>query len=253
MESTKLGLILDGDNIVSATDMQDALSALQIDICKLLGSLTNLNTIDKSNLVNAINESRNKIIEDYDEIRTIIDSISSEGNANIFTSEVVPSELQYLLFKIKSIGTFIEDDLTSDVVNALITHKDGFGNLKQIMPYTKSENVLVDSSTKKRLSTKLNDLDLEITSLNTRLLEISTSINSVQDKVILLKGTSTFNSIVGKVITHALNKTDYTVSITPTGNPNGTLGEVWVVNAENSFTVYCSGTNTSTPFTYIVV
>lgn len=66
-----------------------------------------------------------------------------------------------------------------------------------------------------------------------------------------LKGSSTFNSTTGVVISHSIGNTTYTVLLSPTANPNGFLGEVWIEKAANSFKVCCSGTATST-FDYVV-
>lgn len=68
----------------------------------------------------------------------------------------------------------------------------------------------------------------------------------------LLKGSSTFNSTTGRVIPHSIGHTNYIVRTTPTQNPNGYLGEVWVEKSATSFKVCCSGTAT-TNFDYVVV
>jgi len=57
-------------------------------------------------------------------------------------------------------------------------------------------------------------------------------------------GSSTFNSTTGRTIAHTVGNTAFEISITPTANPGGYLGEVWVIKAANTFTVYNSGSST---------
>ncbi|WP_027364030.1 hypothetical protein [Desulfotruncus alcoholivorax] len=56
-----------------------------------------------------------------------------------------------------------------------------------------------------------------------------------------LSGTGNFAGPTGATVTHNLGHTNYRVRITPTQNPGGYLGEVWVVKAANTFVVYNSG------------
>lgn len=64
-------------------------------------------------------------------------------------------------------------------------------------------------------------------------------------------GNSIFNSTSGVTITHNLGHTNYKVEITPTSNPNGYLGEIYVTKNINSVIVYCSGSTTTTTFDYV--
>lgn len=69
------------------------------------------------------------------------------------------------------------------------------------------------------------------------------------------KGSSTFNTTSGRTInlaTAVANAADYSVYVTPTSNPAGYLGEIWVIKTTTNFTVYCSGSTTTTTFDYIV-
>lgn len=70
----------------------------------------------------------------------------------------------------------------------------------------------------------------------------------------IITGFSTFNSSTGRVITHNLNlnPTAYTVQITPTADPQGRLGEYWVIKGTNSVTVFNSGAATS-GFDYAII
>lgn len=69
-----------------------------------------------------------------------------------------------------------------------------------------------------------------------------------------LRGSGSFAGTSGKRINLPASRADtsYTVSITPTANPGGQLGEVWVVKSTAYFTVYNSGTFTGA-FDYIVL
>ncbi len=69
-----------------------------------------------------------------------------------------------------------------------------------------------------------------------------------------LRGSGSFAGTSGKRVNLPASRADtsYTVSITPTANPGGQLGEVWVVKSTAYFTVYNSGTFTGA-FDYIVL
>jgi hypothetical protein len=67
-----------------------------------------------------------------------------------------------------------------------------------------------------------------------------------------IKGTNTFNSTTGVTITHNIGNTNYYVSIIPTSNASGYLGEIYVKKNANNIIVYCSGTSTTTTFDYIL-
>ena len=69
-------------------------------------------------------------------------------------------------------------------------------------------------------------------------------------------GTGTFNSIKGCTITigKTMSSTNYRVSVTPTSNPDGSLGEIWVESkTATSFVVKCSGSTTTTTFDWMVI
>ncbi len=65
------------------------------------------------------------------------------------------------------------------------------------------------------------------------------------------KGSSTFNGPTGRVITHNLGHVNYVVNITPTADTEGYLGEWWVSKSSNSFTLFNSGSAT-TSFDYVI-
>lgn len=82
--------------------------------------------------------------------------------------------------------------------------------------------------------------------LKANLEELEAGINQV--------GTNTFAGPAGKAVTiTTMADTNYHVSVTPTANPGGNLGEVWVVNnSVTQFTVYNSGSAT-TSFSWAVI
>jgi len=61
-------------------------------------------------------------------------------------------------------------------------------------------------------------------------------------------GTGTFNSSNGRIIAHGLGSKPVNVQITSNEDPNGYLGEVWVVADRTNIKVYCSGSTTTTDF-----
>lgn len=66
-----------------------------------------------------------------------------------------------------------------------------------------------------------------------------------------IRGSSTFNTTSGRAITHDLGTTSFVITITPTANPNGTIGEVWVAKTTSTVTVYNSGSFTGA-FDYVI-
>ena len=69
---------------------------------------------------------------------------------------------------------------------------------------------------------------------------------------ILVEGSSNFAGPSGVTITHNLNLSDYALSIIPTADTAGALGEIWVTDvAANSFVVRNSGIAV-TGFTWIL-
>ena len=66
------------------------------------------------------------------------------------------------------------------------------------------------------------------------------------------EGSSSFTGSGGVTITHNLNANDYDVSIKPSADGAGAIGEIWVTDiAVNSFVVRNSGSGV-TGFTWIV-
>jgi len=54
----------------------------------------------------------------------------------------------------------------------------------------------------------------------------------------------------GTIIRHEFGNTSFAVAITPTVNPNGGLGEVWVKKTNTLVIVYCSGAGKNIEFDY---
>lgn len=57
----------------------------------------------------------------------------------------------------------------------------------------------------------------------------------------VLTGSGSFGSSAGWTVTHNVGHTNYRVLITPTQDPQGYLGEWWVLKQANTFVVYNSG------------
>jgi hypothetical protein len=58
-------------------------------------------------------------------------------------------------------------------------------------------------------------------------------------------GSANFAGPAGVTITHNIGHTNYKVMITPTADPGGFLGEIWVVKSANTIVVYNSGSATT--------
>lgn len=67
-------------------------------------------------------------------------------------------------------------------------------------------------------------------------------LNLKKDMSSFLVGTGVFNSTDGTIIRHEFGNTSFAVAITPTQNPNGSVGEIWVRKTNTMAIVYCSGT-----------
>ena len=78
------------------------------------------------------------------------------------------------------------------------------------------------------------------------------SLENKKNKNAILTGTGYFNGTAGTVIEHEYENTSFSVSIIPTANPNGTIGEYWCVKTNKTVTVYCTGTG-RVPFDYTLV
>jgi len=63
---------------------------------------------------------------------------------------------------------------------------------------------------------------------------------------------STFNGSTGRELTHNLGHQNYTIFWTPTTDPEGSLGEVWITKADNTVTIHNSGAFTGA-FDYVIL
>lgn len=66
-------------------------------------------------------------------------------------------------------------------------------------------------------------------------------VNLQSIRMALQSGAASFGGTTGTTITHNLGTTNFRVAITPTANPDGHLGEVWVVKSANTMTIFNSG------------
>ena len=95
----------------------------------------------------------------------------------------------------------------------------------------------------------------EITILEGKINELEKEIRTIKnntEKITPIYGSGTFNSLDGYVINHYLNTLNYTVTITPTSDPDGKLGEIWVIKSQKYCTVYCSGSTRLTTFDFLI-
>ena len=98
-------------------------------------------------------------------------------------------------------------------------------------------------------------LSLDLGNLQQTVASVNSQVNALQSTVLKntsIYGSGIFNSNEGYIINHNLNTTEYNISITPTSNPNGKLGEIWVEKTANNCVVYCSGSTTTTTFDYLI-
>lgn len=130
----------------------------------------------------------------------------------------------------------VEQDGRLDAIEAKNTEQDG--------------RLTANETKNTEQDTRLDGIDTKNTVQDDKIAELETTIANKSD--IHLTGTSNFASTTGVTIAHAIGHTTYRVYVTPTENPNGFLGEVWVIKATNSFTVFCSGSST-VAFDYIAL
>lgn len=80
------------------------------------------------------------------------------------------------------------------------------------------------------------------------------SLADKKDSKSILLGTAEFNGRTGTIIPHSFENTSFSVAITPTANPNGLIGEVWVKKTNTACIVYCSGAgDAKIPFDYMLI
>lgn len=105
-------------------------------------------------------------------------------------------------------------------------------------------------------TTRLNyDGYIYATKLYSNATEVSVSghTHSYVPLTSLVTGGNTFNSTTGVAISHSMGAPSaYSVSITPTSNGGGYIGEWYVVKGTNTMTVYCTGSTTTTTFDYFI-
>lgn len=71
-----------------------------------------------------------------------------------------------------------------------------------------------------------------------------------KDMSAFVVGSGVFNGTEGTIINHSFGNTSFSVTITPTTNPNGQLGEYWVKKTNTLVVVYCSGAGKNIGFDY---
>ncbi len=74
-----------------------------------------------------------------------------------------------------------------------------------------------------------------------------------KDMSSILVGTGIFNGTDGTIINHEFGNTSFSVSVTPTANPNGGIGEIWVKKTNTFVVVYCAGSAKNIPFDFTLI
>jgi hypothetical protein len=89
------------------------------------------------------------------------------------------------------------------------------------------------------LKANLDSLASEISAARNGYANLGAKLTALETQT--LQGESTFASTTGKTIAHSLGHTNFIVNITPLGNTDGDLGDVYITKASNAFTVYNTG------------
>lgn len=227
----------------------------KIDINRIrdLNLQTSLTTSEQTELTNLINKQRNKLIL-ADDFNALQQSIS---NLQMFFQQNVQGYIDTMQSNVATTvnnGTTAIQTAKDDALSAIEAKKE---NIITYMDSTTAGSIRNDLG----IITDLTTIDK--TSLVNAVNEINAYLKDGIDADTLdgyhssdllevkLKGSSTFNSDTGTIINHAFGHTNYYPVITPTVNPNGYLGEVWVEKADYSFKVVCSG-SAMTNFDYVV-
>lgn len=221
----------------------------KVDIARIneLMLKTNIGSDEQTELNNLLIKHRNKLFL-ADDLNTIQDSIS---NLQMFFKTNVEGYITQKQQEMLNSANQYQTDINNTKDTAITTMESKKNSFISYMDSTTEGAIRRDMGDLSGLST--NDKTSLVLALN----EINSSVSVVNDvatkaKEIVLKGTSAFNSNTGVVINHTIGNTGYYPIITPTQNPNGYLGEIWVEKANYSFKVLCSGSAT-TSFDYVVL
>lgn len=76
--------------------------------------------------------------------------------------------------------------------------------------------------------------------------------NGKLDSRRVIAGDGVFNSTTGTFIAHDIGHTTYSVSIIPTANPKGTVGDIWVEKENNNIVVKCTGPANNIAFDWLI-
>lgn len=80
----------------------------------------------------------------------------------------------------------------------------------------------------------------------------SNLLNLINAKPNIIGGSEVFNTTTGVTITHNLGHQNYQVAVLPSGDSGGFIGEIYTTKADNTVTIYCTGSDTTTSFDYII-
>ena len=226
--------------------VQDALDELAVRIYNEEYNTTKLNKIMTE--FSGILDKYKKTLDTYDSI-----FLRYNNNLNDFETESfnpLKAQVETNARNISYLETSINDKVINEVSEKLGTTAAMWTTIQKLMEFinqeTNIETVII--SFYAQLDEKISKINTQITNIK----EDITQINDTIERTMPIYGSGTFNSTKGYVIYHYLNTLNYNVNITPTSNPNGKLGEIWVEKTKRDCKVYCSGSTTLTTFDYLI-
>ena len=155
-----------------------------------------------------------------------------------------PSSIESRLSEIESLEQ--DPSFWSDIELASQIGKEKTKLNSMLSKFQNAQNALNDATELFDLANSENDLDTinslfedseNLEDLITNL-EVSMMLSGEDDnKNAIVTGTGFFNGTNGTIIEHEFENTSFSVSVIPTANPNGTVGDIWCVKTNKTVTV----------------
>lgn len=228
--------------------VQDALDELVIRIYNEEYNTSKLNSLISS-FSSSLEDYKNRL-ENYDskfliyndELNIFIQDSFNPIKDDIYLNNIRISNLENNVYNKSQVDDKIAEtfNTTGSMLETLMLLSEFFQD------ETNVESVILNLYS--QVSDELKIAQNDIVTIQNSISDLSNKL----DKNTPIYGSSQFNSSKGVVINHYLNTLNYNVSITPTSNPNGKLGEIWVEKDRKYCTVYCSGSTTVTTFDYLI-